>query len=415
MKTRNFLKVSLLFMACLGMVSCGDDDKAPEIVPDSIGEKTEYYIAGKVTATDGTALKDVTVATGDASEKTNEKGEFSLTVADKGQTYNVKFTKEGYVEANNTVEIAGNAANRNTVVLNAIMSKQAVEVAVEPEKGAIVTENGATESTEEIQENTAAVEIPANAVDEAATVTVTPYVEPADNAEESAGQKEEAVALTNLSIVSSSQEPLKEDVTLHVSNKSTADEYFDEGTMEVYKKEAARAASWTKIGTAKFVAATNSYQFTIAKGQTLSGDYSIRVASTKVVSNTQTKLVKEDSKSNAGNMNAIDFEFPYEATLGWSYEVSEGSVGNGILSQILASISSQEGSTAGTYEVSKVFKTQISGNHNLYYSIKTKYVVKEYTFSVNGKNVTIKITNNLGVEFSYKNEDADTHSGGGSK
>lgn len=59
MRTNKFFKTGLLlFVASLGLISCGDDDKEPEIVVDPVSENVEYYIEGKVVA-DNAALEGV--------------------------------------------------------------------------------------------------------------------------------------------------------------------------------------------------------------------------------------------------------------------------------------------------------------------------------------------------------------------
>lgn len=62
MRTSKFFKTGLLlFVASLGLISCGDDDKEPEIVVDPVSENVEYYIEGKVVA-DNAALDGVSVS-----------------------------------------------------------------------------------------------------------------------------------------------------------------------------------------------------------------------------------------------------------------------------------------------------------------------------------------------------------------
>lgn len=47
MRTSKFFKTGLLlFVASWGLISCGDDDKEPEIVVDPVSENVEYYIEG---------------------------------------------------------------------------------------------------------------------------------------------------------------------------------------------------------------------------------------------------------------------------------------------------------------------------------------------------------------------------------
>lgn len=95
MRTSKFFKTGLLlFVANLGLISCGDDDKEPEITVDPVSENVEYYIEGKVVANNA-ALDGVSVTAGEATAITDENGQYSLTVKDK-KTYMVSFTKEGY-------------------------------------------------------------------------------------------------------------------------------------------------------------------------------------------------------------------------------------------------------------------------------------------------------------------------------
>ena len=59
MRTNKFFKTGLLlFVASLGLISCGDDDKEPEIVIDPVSENVEYYIEGKVDFLDKYNMSD---------------------------------------------------------------------------------------------------------------------------------------------------------------------------------------------------------------------------------------------------------------------------------------------------------------------------------------------------------------------
>ena len=113
MRTNKFFKTGLLlFVASLGLISCGDDDKEPEIVVDPVSENVEYYIEGKVVA-DNAALEGVSVTAGEATATTDENGQYSLTVKDK-KTYTVSFAKKGYKTVSDaSVEIANNATNKS--------------------------------------------------------------------------------------------------------------------------------------------------------------------------------------------------------------------------------------------------------------------------------------------------------------
>ena len=62
--------------------------------------------------------------------------------------------------------------------------------------------------------------------------------------------------------------------------------------------------------------------------------------------------------------------------------------------------------------VNKTFTAHVSGDYILYFSCKAKYVEKEYTFSIAGKKVTVKVKHYLGVEFVYTNQSSSMHGGG---
>ena len=470
MRTSKFFKTGLLlFVASLGLISCGDDDKEPEIVVDPVSENVEYYIEGKVVA-DNAALDGVSVTAGEATATTDENGQYSLTVKDK-KTYTVSFAKEGYRTVSDaSVEIANNATNRSLVALNVTMSKEGVAVAVDTESDKVITEKGEGE-TEDAQ---TVLTIPAGAVSTATNVTLTPYLE-AVATDVTPGSKEEAIPMTNIAISSSQDAALNQDVTLSVANASSSDYYFDE--VEVYEKTNARAiGDWKKYADAAFDKATNSYIAAIKKGSSLNKDYSIRVKSEKNVSETKNdEILKEDSYSNAGNMSATTYDIPYTAKLGWEisasgldegalslvkaaiaaqeggsegvytvnkndeilkedsysnagnmsattydipytaklgWEISASGLDEGALSLVKAAIAAQEGGSEGVYTVNKTFTAHVSGDYILYFSCKAKYVEKEYTFSIAGKKVTVKVKHYLGVEFVYTNQSSSMHGGG---
>lgn len=410
MRTSKFVKVGLLLIAAaFVLIGCGKDDKEPEIVVDPVAETVEYYITGKVTA-DNAALSSVTVTTGDVSATTDENGQYSVTVKDK-KTYTVSFAKNGYMTiADAAATIATNATNRSMVTLNVTMSQEGVKATVNPNEDIIVTEKGAGEQSEA----TAAIAIPAGAVEETTDVSITPYVEAVNAANESEGTKEEAVAMTNIVIASSKDAVLNEDVTLAINNKASNESYFDE--VEVYKKSSARAAGdWEKHSNAVFDRVSNSYKVTIGKGSSLGGEYSIRVKSSKTVSATRNdETNKEESKSNAGNMNAINnYSFSYEAKAGWDFTSSPSGVDSGMAEMINSTVAAQEGGSAGFYTVPQTVTTNISGDYVMYYLSKAKYVEKNYTFYINGgRTVTVSVKHYIGMDVTYTNQSSNMHSGG---
>lgn len=395
----------LLFVASLGLISCGDDDKEPEIVVDPVSENVEYYIEGKVVA-DNAALDGVSVTAGEATATTDENGQYSLTVKDK-KTYTVSFAKKGYRTVSDaSVEIAKNATNKSLIALNVTMSKEGVPVTVNPEEEAVITDKGEGE----IKGATSALIVPAGAVSATTDIALTPYWE-VSAINETPGVKKEAVAILNIAITSSQDVALNENVDLFVANTDLSGAYyFDE--VEVYEKTNARAiGDWKKYADAAFDKATNSYIAAIKKGSSLNKDYSIRVKSEKNVSETKNdEILKEDSYSNAGNMSATTYDIPYTAKLGW--EISASGLDEGALSLVKAAIAAQEGGSEGVYTVNKTFTAHVSGDYILYFSCKAKYVEKEYTFSIAGKKVTVKVKHYLGVEFVYTNQSSSMHGGG---
>lgn len=406
MRTSKFFKTGLLlFVASLGLISCGDDDKEPEIVVDPVSENVEYYIEGKVVA-DNAALDGVSVTAGEATATTDENGQYSLTVKDK-KTYTVSFAKKGYRTVSDaSVEIAKNATNKSLIALNVTMSKEGVPVTVNPEEEAVITDKGEGE----IKGATSALIVPAGAVSATTDIALTPYWE-VSAINETPGVKKEAVAILNIAITSSQDVALNENVDLFVANTDLSGAYyFDE--VEVYEKTNARAiGDWKKYADAAFDKATNSYIAAIKKGSSLNKDYSIRVKSEKNVSETKNdEILKEDSYSNAGNMSATTYDILYTAKLGW--EISASGLDEGALSLVKAAIAAQEGGSEGVYTVNKTFTAHVSGDYILYFSCKAKYVEKEYTFSIAGKKVTVKVKHYLGVEFVYTNQSSSMHGGG---
>ena len=420
MKTKLFLG-GLLLATFMSLTGCHKGhDKSPEIVTDPLKDTKEYYIAGVVTANDA-PLSGVTVASDKQTVTTDADGKYKLTV-NKPATYNVAFTKEGYLKIDNaTAVIANNATNRSSVTLSVKMSKESEKVEVKTSENVVVTDKG----TGLQPQATTAVEIPAGALETTTEVSVTPYQEPAPvSTEVQTGTTAEPAAITNIVINTSEDVTLQKPVTLSVINKATENTYFDE--VEVYSKNKTKAAGdWKKETNALFDAASNSYKFTLQAGKKLAGEYSVRVKNTKTTGNKATGENNIDplKVSNAGNMDAIlDYKINFDAWAGWSYTLSpEDALKNvvsnntdvkGMAAMINAAIEAQEG-TYGTYKVHYSLTTNISGNYIMYYTNKASYCEKTYTFKLNGgKTVTVKLKCYIGMIESYINIDSNQHSGG---
>ena len=406
MKTSKFFKTGLLLFAVgLGLMGCGDDDKEPEIVIDPVGTNVEYYIDGKVTA-DNAPLSGVSVTAGEATATTDDNGQYSLTVKEK-KVYTVSFVKEGYKTISDaTVEIENDAANRSLRGLNVIMTQEGVAVNVGPEDETVITEKGEGE----VEGAMTAIIIPAGAVSTATDISITPYVE-TGSGYEAPGDKEEALALLNVVVISSQDATLNKDIELSVANPgNSGDYYFDH--VELHEKSAARAAGeWIKYADAAFNRSTGRYESVVKEGSRLDKEYSLRVKSEKHVSAAKNdEVLQEDTYSNAGNLDAAAVDILYTAKLGW--ELSASGADNNMLALIRPVIAAQEGGMEGIYTVNKTFTAQVSGDYVLYYSCKAKYIEKEYTFSVCGQKVTVKVKHYLGMDFVYTNQSSSMHSGG---
>lgn len=448
MKTSNFFKMALLAItASLVLTSCGKDDKEAEIVIDPVTGTTEYYIEGKVVA-NNVGLQDVTVtANGLTPVKTDANGQYSITVAEKG-TYTVTFNLDGYMASADsyTGTVAKDATNRSIVTLNAIMSPKGTEVKVieelenvKEDEVLVVTAKG-TETvqkdetgegapgTAEAVEASVAVAIPSGAIKtegttEAPNISVTPYIPAASK--QAASEKTEA-ALTNLKIESNVPVVVQKPVAIQISAVTSkteevkVEETFKE--VKVYRKVATNERAigdivngWQEIGIATFNPISKSYTFTLQQGERLDGEFSTRVAPTVSSSSIQNRSVASGEKSNAGNLSAIDFSFEYTAPTGWEAADITANVSATTKAQLLSTVTSMQNGAAGISNVTKTIDTKISGNYNLYYNVKVNYVIKTYTFELQGSNVKVVVTEYLNTVFDYKNESADTHSGGGVK
>lgn len=410
MKKSLFLSVSFLFLAvCLSITSCKKDDKDPEIVVDPVANTTEYYVAGKVVSGDA-PLSGVSVAIGDSTATTDNDGYYTVTVTEK-KTHTVSFEKTGYLGIPDAeVEVPSSSTNRSLVMLNVSMSQMGVETTVDPSTDITVTENGAGASTEA----TAGISIPAGALSESASVSITPYTAPPSSSNSNSGSSEAASALTNLVISSSKPIVLNKDITLAINNKSASSTSFRQ--VEVHKRNSSRADDdWTKVGDASFNAASNTYDFDIKAGSTLSGEYSVRVKTSRSVSSTITSEINiEKSESNAGSTSAIKgYTINYTAKAGWDYTSSFTGIDSGLATMLRSIVSGQEGGTSGYYNIAKTFTTDISGGYIMYYRSNAKFVNITYAFEINGgATVNVTVKHYTGMAVTYTNVSANQHSGG---
>lgn len=427
-----FLLRVLLLVIFLGFAGCGKDDKEPEQLPDPLETTTEYYLVGIVSSADG-VVKGAEVMVSDAVKGTTDaEGMYNLTV-DKTGDYTISVKAKDLEDFSAKVSIASSAENRSTVTMNIKLSKP-VEytepVTVKEDEETKVEVPAATETAEPA----ATVTVPAAAAEEGVTISAGTYEEasasvstPSSNSEE---KKVEETAISNIAVkaepeTATAQKP----IVIATPNPSTDNAvYFDPDNMTA-QKDATLTRAWTDFG--KVVYNNGQYEITIPVGERISGKYATRVKADKVTSKEtvgEANLAnggESVKKDNSGNLSGIaDFEIKVAIKSGWEYTTTPaealkavGVEDNNLAAAIAKQIEANEGKPA-VYTVERILKTNISGNHVLYYQNKAKYCNKTYTFKVivNGKKKDVKVVSKhyTGSQENYVNENSDKHSGGGS-
>lgn len=432
MKKNLFLSGLFLCAMTLGVMSCGDDDKEDEIVPDPLETEKEYYIAGTVSDANG-ALSGATVALNDQSVTTDGQGVYNFTVTETGN-YTVKFSASGKENLEQQVSIAAGAANRTQVTLNVKLAK-----AIDMSAGKTEEVKKDEETTVEVvatekEEAPAAsvVNIPAGAAEEGTKVTAVTYQEPevvVVKEETSTAVKTEERAMSNVAVETNPADAkAQEDVELAIENYAEASEEtaFDPEFMTVYKEESAntRASVFNEV-----VYKNNSYVVVIPKGQTIAGKYS-----TKVSFNSQAAKAKNEGANKVNGQsetvrienrdyNATEVTLDLELTSGWEYVISpeDALKAVGASTKLAPAMNVyikglMGGSNPGLYTTKKQLKAAISGNHVLFFGSKPKTQDKTFSFSilVKGKKVTISIKTKsyIGSDETYTNAPISQHSGG---
>lgn len=411
MKKNDVLKFSLLLLVtALGMFSCGKD-KSAQIVEDPIASSVEYYVSGLVIS-GTTPLAGVTVTAGNQTATTDANGLYSLTLKDKG-TYTVSFSKTGYLSLTDGVAvIPASASNRATVSLDVKLSALGVSASVAPSTGTTVTELGAGDNASA----TAGVILPANASASSFSMTVTPYAE-VQSSSLNVGTTTQELPLTNVVVTTSQPVTLAQDATLFFNNPATDGTHFS--GVDFYKKSSTKASdSWVKVGTVTYDAATGKYKATIASGNTLAGEYSMRVEASRTVSAIASETLTELTKSNADNLDAIlDYPVSYTSKLGWDYTAASQTtlsfLNTGFATLIKAIVAEKEGGSAGVRSKQQSMTFDISGTYLLYFLAQAQYanITYQLTTSV-GVNVTLVVKKYSGNTITYTLDPADSHSGG---
>ncbi len=411
MKKIDIFKFSLLLLiTALGMFGCGKDKHA-EIVEDPIAKSIEYYVTGLVVS-GTTPLSGVTVTAGDQTATTDADGLYSLTFTSTG-TYTVSFAKDGYMSLTDGVAvISSSASNRTSVSLDAVLSALGETVTVAPSETTTVTELG---EGDDASASTGVI-IPANSSSTSFAITVTPYVE-AQTSAVTSGTTAENLSLTNVLVTTSESITLAEDATLFFNNPATDGTHFS--GVDFYKKSSTKASSsWVRVGDVTYDATSGKYKATISAGNTLDGEYSMRVEATKTVGTTTSETVTEFTKSNADNLDAIyGYSFSYSTKSGWDYTTASQTtlslLNDGFAILLKSIVAEQEGGIAGIRTIAQTLTVDISGNYLFYFLAEAQYANITYNLSTStGLAITLVVKKYVGNTITYTLTSADSHSGG---
>lgn len=411
MRIGNLFLFGMLGLTTLGVSSCCKEDPIAVQVVDP-AQEVEYYVKGQVVSSvDETPLSGVKVTLGGQTVTTDAQGSYQLTLSE-AKNYTVSFTKDGYVTQTAEANLTG-AANRAVMTANVRMyAVSDNEVTVETDKAVVVTndKNGSVASSE------ASAEIPAAAVTEQVKVTVTPYVPTSNNS-----VQEEAIStpvtvtgtLKNIVVNTSKDVVLNAPVKLNFKNtEGTATNYLK--SVDVYRKVVTRSSDdFMKVGTATFDPETNNYVFEVAAGESLAGEYSLRVDYKRAVSGTVTgDKIYEKKVDNSNNYDAVQYVHNFEASTGWEYVDKGGATDEefGIIEEVISGVDGKMGVTKVPYKI----VSEISGNNILYFVVNQTLNNITYEVETNSAMRTVKIRKYLSIETTYTNESATQHSGGSS-
>lgn len=407
---------------CVAVTGCGKDEDEPEIVDDPM-HTNAYYIAGAVYDYETSApLAGVTVAAGDQTAVTAANGAYQLAMPAR-KTYTVAFTREAYLGVSGEVEIAGDAANHSSVFFSVKLSEKGVPVTVGA-SGALVGNKASADAS------SVGLAIPAGAVPAGsqATISITPYLEPAAvSSHVATGQQSRSLSLGEMHI-ESTLASFSAPVTLlwqHTAGGSLA---FSDAEVWANGKAATKAPQgWQQEGVAQV--AGDGYAFSTSQ---LESGYSLEVTASQTTSalNREPNLVNgqaEVTVDNSGHTAAVaDFKLTTQLKAGWEYTTSPGQALSalglsgadlGTMSALLArAVEEEEGGVPGTYTLEEVMHTAISGGYIMHYKNEATYYNRSYTFDCVSQGqhqpVTVGVKRYVGSVSTYSNQAATQHSGG---
>ncbi len=419
----NVMNKWLLAIVCLAVVTaCGKKEDDPEIVPDPMDE-TAYYIAGTVYGYESeTALSGVKVTVGDVSVITESDGSYELTVSSK-QKYTITFTKDAYLDASASAEIATSADNHSTVFLSVILSEKGTPVTVGAE-GALVGNKPSFENS------SVGLSIPAHALPDGteAVISVTPYAEPvAASTSVQTGTQAGFISLGNIHI-ESNVGTFGEPVSIVWRNAATSSLAFAQADVWSNGVNVTKAPlGWEFQGAATLIG--DNYVF---ESKQLKTAYSLETTVTIATSSPHHEANKVNDKDevtvdNSGNVAAIkNYVLTTKVKSGWEYTTppaqalsAAGITGNASASMAAVmrrAIEGMEGSMAGVRTIEQTTYASISGGHIMHYKNMATYYTRTYTFNCvsEGKTklISVILKKYAGSTVIYSNVEANMHSGG---
>jgi len=358
---RSFLSTMLMASFCITaslLYSCSDDEPTPiPVEPEeetAEGATTEmnenvYYVSGYVTDTSSvtTPIADATVTYGSLTQKTDEKGFYTVKVSPSESVYKFKFSKEDRVSVSVIKNIDKTKPIGTTFMLSAKLTPKAAPITVKVDSALNANISGNT-----------TVDIPANALKEETNINLTEIDATINNDIDasdilSTGTAGQAIE-TNETLVTIDCEPegLVFDKPVVITFK--ADKTF--GATASHMKQKADG-TWEKIHDAIYNDAKGGYEITL-------DGFSCHAVSVKATFTPGTKVSTEiynNTFENIGNPKALDISGEYTYKTGITFD--ESSLDSKTLA-IMKNTTKNALQSAEATDVIKNFTDKISGDTN---------------------------------------------------
>lgn len=360
------LLATILMVGGLSFNSCKKDEVEPNpVIVENPLEKEAYFITGKVTS-EKNPLADVTVSAGSVSAKTSADGIYQIEVEKKG-SFELNFTKEGYISILSKVTIDSKAEKGAIVSVSQTLTKKAEPIHVDPAKESNVAPN-----------NDLTVAIPAGAVKTATDVTITPFVPAADKKSQEAADKAVSsgngtpvTTSTSMSLSSLNCEPdgLKFEKPVEVKLKAAA------SAGGVYFTKAKHFINGVEKGAATYDAASTSY-IILLDGFSV---HEVKVAADLSVTVRNESLFSEVI-DNIGKTEPVSKTIAFKVNEGWKITSKSAGVTGDIEAKLVKAVTNTLSGAEGASEIEISRDVAVSGDVKMTASYTQSIV--EYAFSV---------------------------------